>query len=319
LQLEIDAMMIRKMGKPAFVGLGVAAMLAAAVVGCGGEGNVDNAVVVPPPDANLNAKATSSTSAPAGTGTSKTAGSESTAPSGPLVKAEGWGTLKGKVTFNGTVPPDATKVLQQQGKAEKDPNICAKDAPIKAERLVVDDASKGVKNVFVYLLRPTAVNEEAKKAVADKKADFDQKGCVFIPHAMAAMVGQTVNVKSSDQTSHNVAFQLRALQTNKVLAPGGSMEVKPDSPERSPGLVSCSIHPWMTAYWMVLDHPYFAVTDDKGNYEIKNVPAGTQKVVVWQEAVGPVTSTSGENVNITPNADTTKDFTIEASKVKPGS
>ena len=36
---------------------------------------------------------------------------------------------------------------------------------------------------------------------------------------------------------------------------------------------------------MVLDNPYFAVTDDKGNFEIKNVPAGTQKVVVWQEAV----------------------------------
>ena len=54
---------------------------------------------------------------------------------------------------------------------------------------------------------------------------------------------------------------------------------------------------------MVLDNPYFAVTDDKGNFEIKNVPAGTQKVVVWQEAVakgGFVTPPSGEDVTSRP-------------------
>ena len=245
-------------------------------------------------------------------GTSNSASSATTSPAPSAVKAEGWGTLKGKVVFSGTVPPDATKVLQAQGKAEKDLNICAKDAPIRLERVVVDEATKGVKNVFVFIQRPTAVNEEAKKAVAARKAEFDQKGCVFIPHALSVMVGQTVDVKSSDNTSHNVNFQLRALQTNKVLAPGGKMDVVPDSPERSPGLVTCSIHPWMTAYWMVLDHPYFAVTDEKGNFEIKNVPAGTQKVVVWQEAVGPVTPASGEDVNITPNGEITKEFTIDA-------
>ena len=70
---------------------------------------------------------------------------------------------------------------------------------------------------------------------------------------------------------------------------------------------------------MVLDHPYFAVTDEKGNFEIKNVPAGTQKVVVWQEAVGPVTASSGDEVTIAAGGDTTKSFTIDATKVRPGS
>ncbi len=312
-------MMIRGMGKAAFVGLGLTAMLAVTMVGCGGGGgSVDDGIVVPAPDANLTSK-TPANPAPVSGGTSNSASSATTSPAPSAVKAEGWGTLKGKVVFSGTVPPDATKVLQAQGKAEKDLNICAKDAPIRLERVVVDEATKGVKNVFVFIQRPTAVNEEAKKAVAARKAEFDQKGCVFIPHALSVMVGQTVDVKSSDNTSHNVNFQLRALQTNKVLAPGGKMDVVPDSPERSPGLVTCSIHPWMTAYWMVLDHPYFAVTDEKGNFEIKNVPAGTQKVVVWQEAVGPVTPASGEDVNITPNGEITKEFTIDAGKVRPGS
>ena len=72
---------------------------------------------------------------------------------------------------------------------------------------------------------------------------------------------------------------------------------------------------------MVLDNPYFAVTDDKGNFEIKNAPAGTQKVVVWQESVakgGFVTPPSGEDLNIKPNDTTVKDFTIDPTKLLPG-
>ena len=310
-------MMIHGTRKPALLGLGLSATLVAALVGCGGGGgNVDDGVVVPEPNVNLTSKSTTNP-APASGGSTKTTSSGSTAPASAPVKAEGWGTLKGKVVFSGTPPVRA--VLQAQGKAEKDPNICAKTAPILSERVVVDPATKGIKNVFVYVQRPTAVNPEAKSAVAAVKPAFDQIGCVFIPHAMTVMVGQTVEVKSSDDTSHNVNFGLRALQTNKVLSPGGKMEVIPDSPERTPGLVSCSIHPWMTAYWMVLDHPYFAVTDEKGNFEIKNVPAGTQKLVVWHEGVGFVTPGSGEDVNIAANGETTKDFTIDQTKIKPGS
>ena len=76
----------------------------------------------------------------------------------------------------------------------------------------------------------------------------------------------------------------------------------------------------MKAYWMVIDSPYFAVTDDKGNFEIKNVPAGTQKVVVWQEAVtgsGFVTAPSGQAVTIAANGTGTLDLKIDAGKVRP--
>jgi hypothetical protein len=73
----------------------------------------------------------------------------------------------------------------------------------------------------------------------------------------------------------------------------------------------------MLAYWLVLDNPYFAVTDANGNFEIKNVPAGTQKVVVWQEATLFVTPPTGEDVAIKANDTTAKSFTIDPSKVKP--
>ncbi|MGP0063752.1 MAG: hypothetical protein ACLQGP_09165, partial [Isosphaeraceae bacterium] len=246
-------MVIHGIRKPALLGLGLSATLALAVAGCGGEGgNKDDGVLVSAPDASVNSKATAS--APAGGGTPAAGGAAPTASTAPAaatpVKAEGWGTLKGTVVFGGS-PPEP-KVLEAQGKAQKDPEVCAKTAPIMSERLVVDSSTKGVKNVFVYLLRPTAVNPDAKKAAEFAKPEFDQKGCIYYPHALAVMAGTPVNVKSSDPTSHNVNFQLKNLTQNPVLQPGAKMDVTPQSPERSPGLVSCSIHPWMQAYWMVL-------------------------------------------------------------------
>ena len=73
----------------------------------------------------------------------------------------------------------------------------------------------------------------------------------------------------------------------------------------------------MTSYWLVLDNPYFAVTDADGNFEIKNAPAGTQKVAVWQEATLFVTPSSGQDVTIAAGGDTAQEFKILAAQVKP--
>ena len=50
-----------------------------------------------------------------------------------------------------------------------------------------------------------------------------------------------------------------------------------------PFYIKCDVHPWMKTWVLVSDHPYYAVTDSNGDYEIKNVPAGTYEVVCWQE------------------------------------
>jgi plastocyanin len=312
-------MQYRWIRKPALLGLGLTATVAAALAGCGGPtADKDNATVVPPPnEVSTSPRASSggAAKAPATASTSSTSAPSSSSPTAaPSVAAEGWGTLKGQVTLSGTAPQPA--VLQEVGKAVKDPEICAKTTPIMSEKLVVNSGNKGVKYAFVFIQRPTAVNEEAKKATLAKHLEFDQKNCTYVPHALAVMTGQTVTVKSSDPTNHNVNFQLTYLNKNPLIAPGTSLDITPDSVEKRPGQVSCSIHPWMLAFWLVLDHPYFAVTDENGNYEIKNVPAGTQKVVVWQEAAGYVSSASGDSVNIKPNDATTKDFAIDSAKVK---
>jgi plastocyanin len=300
-----------RISKLAMVGLTLSATLAGALAGCGGDAtkSSDAVVAIDPTVASKSTAAPTASTTPAAGAASPTVASTSTAP----VKAEGWGILKGQIVFSGDPPP--AKVLQEKGKAAKDPEICAKDAPILSERLVVDPASKGVKNVIVYLPKPTAINEDAKKAAAAANVVFDQKGCTFEPHVLAVMAGVPLTIKSSDPTNHNVNFKLKNTSFNSTVAPGKSLPLTPVGAERTPGAIVCDIHSWMIAWWMVLDHPYFAVTDANGYYEIKDAPAGTQKVVVWQEAAGFVTPPSGEDVTLKANDATIKDFKID--KVRP--
>jgi len=290
--------------------------LLVAVAGCGGKGpETGEAVVVPEPNASVPTVGTSATAPAATSPGAATPASTSTSAPAAATKAEGWGTFKGKITLKGDAPKP--KVLAEKGKADKDPTVCAKETPIVSERVVVDEATKGVKNVLVYIPKPTAVNPEAVSAVSAPQIVFDQENCVFKPHVLALMKGAKVDLKNSDPVSHNINSRLKNNGFNQIVPASQELHQAIDNPERSPGELTCDIHPWMRAYWLVLDNPYFAVTDDKGNYEIKNAPAGTQKVVVWQEAAGFVTPQSGEGVDVKAGAETSKDFTIDSGKLKP--
>ncbi len=310
-------MSIRGTHKYVVAGFSVAATLAAAIVGCGGGmPESSDAVAIPEPNVSLTSSAPT-TKTPAATPAAGAAAPASGAASSAPVKEEGWGTLKGQIVFGGD--PPAPSVLVEKGKAAKNPEWCAKDSSILSERLVVDAATKGVKNVLVYLPRPTAVNEDAKKAASGATVMFDQKNCTFEPHVLGLMTGVPVDLKSSDPLSHNINVKLKNSTFNSLISGGQSIKFTPSGAERTPGQVVCDVHPWMASWWMVVDHPYIAVTDAKGNFEIKNAPAGTQKVVVWQEAVGFVTAPSGEDVTIKPNVTTAQGFTIDPAKVKPAS
>ncbi|APW63981.1 hypothetical protein BSF38_05569 [Paludisphaera borealis] len=306
------------MRKPTRLGLSFTGVLCMGMWGCGGSTEVGDAVVVPPPGSGTPAASTASHAAPtAAPGAGSTAAAPAATPDASPVKAEGWGTLKGQIVLSGDAP--AAKTLVEPGKAAKDPEVCAVGAPILSQRLVVDAGTKGVKNVLVYIPKPTAVNPEAKKTASEAKVIFDQTKCIFEPHVLVALADVPITLKSSDTVNHNVNIKLKNSPGNKLLGPGASDTVTTSGAERTPGMVTCDIHPWMQAWWMILDSPYFAVTDDKGNFEIKNVPAGTQKVVVWQEALtgnGFVTSPAGEDVNVKPNDTTAKNYTIDVAKLR---
>ncbi|CUT00163.1 Carboxypeptidase regulatory-like domain-containing protein, partial [Candidatus Kryptobacter tengchongensis] len=72
----------------------------------------------------------------------------------------------------------------------------------------------------------------------------------------------------------------------------------------------CDVHPWMSAYAGVLDHPFFSVTDDKGGFEIKNLPPGTYTIEAWHEKLGTQTQT----VTVKAGETKTIEFTFERKK-----
>ncbi len=232
-----------------------------------------------------------------------------------------YGSLKGRLVWGGdTIPPIAT--LIEKGKADKDPEVCARDTPIKSRQLVVDPNTKGVAYGFAYILRPKGSNPAAVEALVKKtpKVEIDQKNCEFLPYVVALHREQTLVFKSSDAASHNVRFTgFNNAGINTTLAPGGKYEMKNLAAERLPIPLICDIHPWMRGWIMVFDHPFFATTGPDGSFEITGIPAGTQNLVVWQEMVGYTTPGAGRGMAVTIKAGETTDvgeIKLDPAKVK---
>jgi plastocyanin len=115
-----------------------------------------------------------------------------------------------------------------------------------------------------------------------QRATLDQKNETFVPHVLAITVGTTVDFPNSDRVYHNV-FSLRgAKQFDLGRYPAGrSRSVRFDRP----GIVRvfCEIHSHMSAFILVFNHRYFAVTAPDGRYQIGRVPPGRYTLVAWNE------------------------------------
>ena len=198
-----------------------------------------------------------------------------------------WGTLKGNIVLKGEMPVLKPLVVKGDMTA-KDPAICAAEG-VADEKLVVDPATKGIANILVFLAKkPEAIHPDLV-ASKEKELKFDQKGCKFLPHVMVVRTDQQVRVLSDDETAHNTHTNpLRNGPDNLIINRNRSgVLLKPlKVVEKTPVKINCDIHNYMFAYWLVVDHPYAAVTDEKGNYEISNLPVGDHEFTIWQESSG---------------------------------
>ncbi len=207
-------------------------------------------------------------------------------------RAQGWGAVKGRVQFKGNPPAKKTVAV------DKDPQHCLSKGPILLEDLVVNSKNKGIRWVVVWLAKDNGGQADHKsdlpthpalRAVKQKQVVMDQPCCRFEPHVAVLRVGQDLVGKNTGAVPHN--FNLignkdnRDISTNPILPPNGQLVVKAENLQayHMPNLVGCDLHKWMRAYFFVLPHPYFAVTDEDGNFEIKNAPAGKHRLVMWHE------------------------------------
>ena len=136
-------------------------------------------------------------------------------------------------------------------------------------------------------------------------ARMDQRHEQFVPHVLAITVGTRVWFPNSDTTFHNV-FSLSPVKTFDLgrYAVGHAKSVAFDKPGIVP--VSCDIHSHMSAYILVFSHPFFAVTDDDGQYAIAGVPAGTYTLVAWSESA----PTMSRGITLTSGGVTDADFQL---------
>ncbi|MBX3441088.1 MAG: hypothetical protein KF774_01685 [Planctomyces sp.] len=218
------------------------------------------------------------------------------------VRAADVGTITGQVVLDGAMPKLDPKVVKGDMTA-KDAAVCAAEG-VPNEDLVVDAETKGIANVVVFLRKaPDGMPADLKKS-SEEGVTFDQKGCIFLPHVLAVRTDQVVNCISNDGVAHNVhTYPLKNDGKNFVVPPNTKTPtaVPMKQVETLPVKVGCDIHPWMTAYWVVTDHPYVAITDEKGNFTIENLPVGEHVFTVWQEKAGYIERSFKVNVKAGDN------------------
>lgn len=195
--------------------------------------------------------------------------------------APGEGTISGRVVISGY--PPLPKVIP--------------GSPLITDESIVVGPDHGLKNVIVYL-------EDAPKAtfVLQTPAVLDQIKAQYVPHVVAVQTGQTLRIKSSDTVMHDVHLKCAVNPAANYGFPGpGQRDIKLLSPE-PPFPVRCDVHPWMSAWVGVFDHPWFAVTADDGSFSIKHVPPGKYKLAAWQEVLPlqeqPITVSDGGQTNV---------------------
>jgi plastocyanin len=219
----------------------------------------------------------------------------------------GTGMLSGRILFDGEQIPPQTPIPIQT-----DPQVCEKHGHggyFPAEDYVIDPQTRGIRYVIVSLK-----GDAVRKWKDTPRKDFvlDNRNCRFEPHVALSTVGSTIEVKNSDDVYHTThLYGPGGFQFNPGLRTKGESE---KTPLTRPGMyiVKCDRHGWMSAVIRVDDHPFHAVTDEQGRYEIKGIPPGKHQVEVYHEKFGerPIPP---EVLEVTIEADQTATLDLKLS------
>jgi len=192
--------------------------------------------------------------------------------------------ITGTVTFDGKAPN--LKPLAM----DADPT-CAKkhSAPVPNEMLALGGGNT-MGNVMVWVSKGLP----AGKAFPVPKTPvvLDQNGCLYKPHVMGIMVGQSYRILNSDGVLHNIHTLPKVNPAfNKGMPPTLKEATTVFSKPEEVFHIKCDVHPWMRAYMAVFTHPFFSVTATDGKFTISGLDAGTYEITAWHERLGTQTAT----------------------------
>ena len=219
--------------------------------------------------------------------------------------AQGGGTIKGHVQLMGKLP--GNPVIRMG----RDP-MCAQINRGKqvVQETVMANLKGDLANVFVKLTGSFPKTQTPTSPVV-----IDQKGCLYIPRVVGVQSGQPLQIRNSDQFLHNVrsstGVKANEFNVGQPLA-GMSSQFKL---QEDPSMVhiKCDVHSWMTAFVGVVSHPYFAVSNQAGTFEISNVPPGNYEIQAWHERYGPIK----QSIRVRAGAATTVEFAYTGNEKAP--
>ena len=206
-------------------------------------------------------------------------------------------TVTGTVTFDGK--PPALKPLTM----DADP-ACAKKhtAPVPSEMLVLGSGNT-MGNILVFVSKGLPAGKTFP--VPKTPVTLDQNGCVYKPHVMGIMVGQTYRILNSDGILHNIHTLPKVNPSFNKGMPASLKEAttvfnKPEDVFH----IKCDVHPWMSAWIAVFTHPFFSATATDGKFTITGLDPGTYEITAWHERLGTKTA----SVTVAANDKKTQDF-----------
>jgi plastocyanin len=212
-------------------------------------------------------------------------------------------TVVNGATVSGTVTYAGTPLTPAKLQVTKDVAVCGKEGHIDESLLV--GANKGIQNVVVSIK-----NVAKGKALDALGTDFviDQKVCAYRPHVVLVAVNKPLRILNSDGILHNIHTYGKKNPAKNIAQPKFKKELTETfaQPEAIP--VKCDVHGWMSAWIIVAEHPYYAVTGADGKFTIADVPAGTYTVEFWQEKLG----TQTKQVTVAASGTATLDFAYPA-------
>lgn len=190
-----------------------------------------------------------------------------------LARADG-GTITGTVRWKGPVP--ARAALDRSS----DP-VCA-GHPRASEDIVVEGGR--VKDVLVRIKLGTA----GSHAAPTTPAVIVQDQCMYGPRVVGVVAGQAVEIRNGDPTFHNVRGNRAGKVVWNLAQPAQAPALTRTDLGRPGDIVDlhCDVHPWMAAWIVVLDHPFFAVTGADGGFAIAGVPPGSYTLEAWHPVLG---------------------------------
>ena len=236
------------------------------------------------------------------------------------IEVKGGGTISGVVRLAGNLPP------LEKFEVTKNPEHCGVFKP--NDRLIIGK-NRGVKNAVICLEGIT----EGKRFPANVKYSLDQRNCEYVPHVQIIPAGAQLQIVNSDNILHNVHVyevgkELRTICNIAQPIKGQRTTIKQSQLSRAClAMTTCDAgYPWMTGSLIIIEHPYYVVTDGSGKFIFTEVPPGSYKVKMWHEGFRIVgeekengkvkryhfedTYEVVKDVTVSPNAKVTLDFDL---------